>query len=49
LVTAAIAAWMVAINVPRMREPPVPDMRWGDYVPKLRAGEEVTISINPGG
>jgi hypothetical protein len=48
--TCAIAAvWMVAINVPRLRIAPVPDKRWADYAPKLRAGEEVTIPLNPDG
>jgi len=43
------AAWMVIFNVPRLRIAALPDRRWGDYAPKLRAGEEVTIPINPAG
>ncbi len=43
------AAWMVLVNVPRLRIAPVPDRQWAVYAPKLRAGEEVTIPINPEG
>lgn len=43
------ALWMIAVNLPRLRIAPVPDQRWADYAPKLRAGEEVTIPINPEG
>lgn len=46
---AGAAIWMIAVNLPRMRIAPVPDKRWADYASKLRAGEEVTIPINPEG
>jgi hypothetical protein len=46
---AAAAAWMILVNLPRLRIAPVPDKHWTDYAPKLRAGEEVTIPINPDG
>jgi hypothetical protein len=40
---------MLVANVPRLREPGLQDFRWGDYAPKIRAGEAVEIPINPGG
>jgi hypothetical protein len=41
--------WMLAVNLPRLREPGLPDMRWGDYAPFIRAGRAVEIPTNPGG
>jgi len=46
---AFAAAWMIVVNVPRLRIAPVPDKQWAQYAAKLRAGEEVTIPINPEG
>lgn len=44
---AVVLVWMLAINVPRLREGPMPDQHWANYVPQLRAGEAVTIPVNP--
>jgi hypothetical protein len=41
--------WMVLVNLPRMGVAPVPDLHWSEYAPKLRAGEEVVVPINPAG
>ena len=41
--------WMLVANIPRLREPGLPDMRWADYAPRIRAGEKVEIPTNPGG
>lgn len=38
----------LAVNLPRLVLPPLPGKPWFDYAAKLRAGEAVTISINPG-
>jgi hypothetical protein len=38
----------LAVNLPRLVFSPLPDKHWADYAPKLRAGEAVTIPINPG-
>lgn len=46
---AALLVWMFAVNLPRLREPGLPDMRWGDYAARIRAGEAVEIPTNPGG
>ncbi len=46
---AAAAIWMIVVNLPRMQIGALPDKRWADYAPKLRAGEEVSIPINPDG
>ncbi len=46
---SALLLWMLAINVPRLREPGLPDMRWADYAARIRAGEAVEIPTNPGG
>jgi hypothetical protein len=45
----ALLLWMLAVNVPRLREPALPDMRWKEYAAKIRAGEAVEIPLNPGG
>ncbi|MEO5960816.1 MAG: hypothetical protein ABIZ49_06605, partial [Opitutaceae bacterium] len=42
-------AWGVAINIPRLRERPLTDYRWADYVDRIRAGERITVPINPPG
>ncbi len=46
---AVLLVWMLAINVPRLREPGLPDLHWENSAPKIRAGEAVAIPINPGG
>lgn len=46
--TATVAAlWSIAINVPRLREPPLADLGWSVFAAKIRAGEEVSVPINP--
>jgi hypothetical protein len=39
---------MLAVNLPRLREPALPDNHWELYAAKIRAGEEVIVPINPG-
>jgi hypothetical protein len=46
---AVLLLWMLVVNIPRLREPGLPDMRWGDYAARIRAGEAVEIPTNPGG
>jgi hypothetical protein len=46
---AVLLLWILAVNIPRLREPGLPDMRWGDYAARIRAGEAVEIPTNPGG
>jgi hypothetical protein len=46
---AVLLLWMLVVNVPRLREPGLQDFRWGDYAPRIRAGEAVEIPTNPGG
>lgn len=36
-------------NLPRLREPAYADLHWEVYVPRIRAGEAVTVPINPPG
>lgn len=48
-VAAALAAAGFLANVPRYREPAYVDMHWGRYAPLIRAGEAVTVPINPPG
>jgi hypothetical protein len=36
-------------NLPRLREPAYADLHWELYVPRIRAGEAVTVPINPQG
>ena len=45
----ALLVWMLAVNVPRLREPALQDFRWKEYAAKIRAGEAVEIPLNPGG
>ncbi len=40
--------WMLAVNVPRLRESGLPDLHWPEHAAKLRAGAAVTVPINPG-
>lgn len=42
----ALAA-SLAFNLPRLREPPLDDLNWPAFVPRIRAGEAVTVRINP--
>jgi hypothetical protein len=46
---AVLLLWMLVANIPRLREPGLPDMRWADYAARIRAGEAVEIPTNPGG
>jgi hypothetical protein len=46
---AILLAWIVIVNIPRLREPGLQDFRWGDYAPFIRAGRAVEIPTNPGG
>jgi hypothetical protein len=48
-VAAALAVLGFLANVPRYREPAYEDMHWGRYAPLIRAGEAVTVPINPPG
>ena len=41
--------WMLAVNLPRLREPGLPDLDWPAQAAKLRTGEAVTVPINPAG
>ncbi len=43
-----LLVWSVAVNVPRYRSDTLPDQHWEKTAPKIRAGEEVTFTINPG-
>ena len=43
----AMLLWALVINLPRLREPPFGDFHWANYASKIRAGEAVTIPINP--
>lgn len=46
--TAAIALlWMLAVNLPRFAEPALVDQQWPVHAARLRAGEAVTVPINP--
>jgi hypothetical protein len=46
---AVLLVWILAVNIPRLREPTLPDMRWVDYAARIRAGQAVEIPTNPGG
>jgi hypothetical protein len=46
---SVLLLWMLVANIPRLREPGLPDMRWADYAPQIRRGEAVAIPTNPGG
>ncbi|MCX6952050.1 MAG: hypothetical protein NTV51_07770 [Verrucomicrobia bacterium] len=46
---ALVCIVMLLTNFSRLREGPFTDYHWDDYVPRIRAGEAVTIPINPGG
>jgi hypothetical protein len=48
-IAAVLLVWMLAVNVPRLREPGLADLHWSDFAPRIRAGEAVAIPINPGG
>lgn len=39
----------LALNLPRLREPPLHDLRWAEYAARIRAGERVAARINPDG
>lgn len=46
---ATVLIISLAMNFTRLREGALLDLRWAAYAPKIRAGEAVTIPINPGG
>ena len=48
-VAAALAAAGLLANIPTYREPAYADMHWTRYAPLIRAGEAVTVPINPPG
>jgi hypothetical protein len=35
------------VNIPRLREPAFPDLRWTEYAARIRNGESVTVKISP--
>jgi hypothetical protein len=43
------AGWALLVNLPKLRQAPLPDKHWERYAENLRRGEEVTIPINPDG
>ncbi len=45
----SVGAWMVAVNVRRLREPAFEDMHWSIYAAEIRAGKAVQAKINPDG
>lgn len=49
LVFLSLAALAIALNFSRLRIAPLPDKHWTRYAPQLRAGEAVTVPINPDG
>jgi hypothetical protein len=44
-----LLAWILVVNVHRLREPALSDLRWADYAERIHAGEAVVVPINPGG
>jgi hypothetical protein len=46
-IAATALAFSVIASMPVFRFEPMPDLRWKDYSEKLRAGEPVTVPINP--
>jgi hypothetical protein len=47
--TAGLFLWSLACNIPRLREAPLVDYHWADYVSRIRNGEAVTVPVNPPG
>lgn len=45
--SSAAFVWIVVINVPRLHERPLTDLKWPTYAEKIRAGGEVVVPINP--
>lgn len=48
-VVGLVVAWCLLVNLPRLREPAYADMQWSLFAPRIRAGEVVTVPINPPG
>jgi hypothetical protein len=48
-ICALLCIWALLVNLPRLREPAYTDLHWADYVPRIRAGEAVSVPINPRG
>jgi hypothetical protein len=46
---AYLCVWALLVNLPRLREPAYPDLHWADYAGRIRAGEAVTVPVNPRG
>lgn len=43
-----VALWVVAVNVPRMREPKLDDLKWVEHARRARAEAEAKIPVHPG-
>ncbi len=48
-VATALVVLALLANIPRYREPAYVDLHWGRYAPHIRAGEPVTVPVNPPG
>lgn len=48
-ICAFLCAWALLVNLPRLHEPAYRDLHWRDYAARIRAGEAVSIPINPRG
>jgi hypothetical protein len=48
-IAAIVLVFALLANIPRLREPAYADMHWKLYAPRIRAGEAVTVPINPPG
>jgi hypothetical protein len=42
-----LLALTVAVNLTRLREPPLADLQWSDYASLIRKGERTAVRINP--
>jgi len=48
-ICALLCVWALLVNLPRLREPAYPDLHWADYAGRIRAGEAVSVPVNPRG
>ena len=46
---AALLAWGLLVNLPRLREPAFIDFHWREYADRIRSGDPVVIPVNPNG
>jgi hypothetical protein len=46
---AYLCVWALLVNLPRLREPAYANLHWTDYAGRIRAGEAVTVPVNPKG